>query len=92
MELGGELGPHDQQIHPSIQFKSKVLKVYSHLHFAPHKTPMGANKITQITPACFFITFVTVFWEIFLEYSWNIFQKGFQKIVKFENIIFILLY
>jgi hypothetical protein len=41
MELGGQLGPQSWQIHPSIQIKSRVLEVYSHLHSAPQKIPMG---------------------------------------------------
>jgi hypothetical protein len=35
MELGGQLGPQNWQIHPSIQIKNRVPKVYSHPHFAP---------------------------------------------------------
>ncbi len=34
-ELGGQLGPQNQYIHPSIQFKSRMPKVYSHPHYAP---------------------------------------------------------
>jgi hypothetical protein len=36
MELKGQLGPHSQQIHPSIPIKSKVPKMYSHPHSTPH--------------------------------------------------------
>jgi hypothetical protein len=35
MELGSQLGPQSQQIHPSIKFWNKVLDAYSHPHFAP---------------------------------------------------------
>jgi hypothetical protein len=35
MELGSQLGPQNQQIHPSIQTKNKEPKVYSH----PLSTP-----------------------------------------------------
>jgi hypothetical protein len=41
---------------------------------------MGANGILRATPAYFFIAFVTDFWEIFLEHSWNILEKIFEKI------------
>ncbi len=41
MELGGQLRPQNRQICPSIQFKNKVLEVYSHPHFAPQRIPMG---------------------------------------------------
>jgi len=37
-------------------------------------TLMGANGITQGTTTCFMIAFG----EIFLEYSWNIFEKVFE--------------
>jgi hypothetical protein len=37
---------------------------------------LGANKITQATPACFLIAFVTTFGKIFKKYSWNIFEKS----------------
>jgi hypothetical protein len=29
---------------------------------------IGVNEITWATPTCFLIAFVTVLWEIFLEY------------------------
>jgi hypothetical protein len=45
MELGGQLGPHNRQIHPSIQFRSTVPKMYSHPHFAPQKIPMGNHRM-----------------------------------------------
>ncbi len=41
MELGGQLGPQSRHICPSIQFKNKTPKVYSHPHFAPQKIPMS---------------------------------------------------
>jgi hypothetical protein len=44
------------------------------------KIPQGANKITQVTPAYFFVVFVTAFGEIFLEYS---LKKSSKKIFKF---------
>jgi hypothetical protein len=34
MELGGQLGPQSRHIHPSIQFRNKIPKVYPHPHFA----------------------------------------------------------
>jgi hypothetical protein len=43
---------------------------------------MGANGITQITHACFLITFVTTFGEFFLKYSWNIFEIFLKKSLK----------
>jgi uncharacterized membrane protein YjjB (DUF3815 family) len=39
------------------------------------KSFKGANKITQATLVCFFITFMTTFGEIFIEY----FSKNLQK-------------
>jgi len=39
---------------------------------------MGANGITQITPTNFLTAFVTTFGDIFLKYSWNIFEKVFN--------------
>jgi hypothetical protein len=38
---------------------------------------MGANKITQATLV--FLFFCDYFLGIFLEYSWNIFEKVFEK-------------
>ncbi len=35
MELRGQLGPHNRQICPSIQFKSYTQKMYSHPHSGP---------------------------------------------------------
>jgi hypothetical protein len=43
------------------------------------KATMGANKITRITPAHFFIAFVITPGEIFLKYFWNILEKVFKK-------------
>jgi hypothetical protein len=43
--------------------------------------PLDVNGITQDTFACFFTTFVTAFWEIFLEYYWNISEKIFKRIL-----------
>jgi hypothetical protein len=48
---------------------------------------MGANGLTQATPICFLTIFVTTFGEIFIEYSWNIFEKVFEQIFKFKKII-----
>jgi hypothetical protein len=39
--------------------------------------PLDVNGITQDTPTCFLTAFVTAFWEIFLEYSRNVFEKVF---------------
>ncbi len=39
-----------------------------------------------------FTTFVTTFWEMFLEYSWNILEKVFKKILKFFLKKFTLFY
>jgi hypothetical protein len=44
---------------------------------------LDANGITQATPTCFSIAFVIAFGEIFLKYSWNVFEKVFEKIFKF---------
>jgi hypothetical protein len=52
------------------------------VYFPLTKKPMGANKITRTTPACFLTTFVTTFEEIFLKYSWNILEKMFKKSFK----------
>jgi hypothetical protein len=41
--------------------------------------------------AYFFIAFVIAFWEIFLEYSWNIFEDFFKNFFKFKKIIYIIL-
>jgi hypothetical protein len=41
MELGGQLGPQNQHICPSIQFRNRTPKKYSRPHSAPHKIPMG---------------------------------------------------
>jgi hypothetical protein len=49
------------------------------------KATMGANGITQVTPTCFFIAFVTTFGEIFLKYFWNIFEKFFKKFFKIKK-------
>jgi hypothetical protein len=45
------------------------------------KVEVGANGITQATPACFLIAFVTIFLEIFLEYSQNILGKIFKNML-----------
>ncbi len=53
---------------------------------------MGANGITQITPANFLTPFVTTFGEIFQKYSWNIFAKIFEKVFNFIYLKFIIFY
>jgi hypothetical protein len=45
MELGGQFGPQSQQIFPSIQFRSRVPKVYSHPHSTPQMISMGNHRI-----------------------------------------------
>jgi hypothetical protein len=47
MEVGNRLGPHSQQIHPSIQTKSRGPEGYSHPHFAPQRIPMGNHRLEQ---------------------------------------------
>jgi hypothetical protein len=41
----GRLGSQSQQIHPSIQIKSIVLKMYSHPHSTPQRIPMGNHRM-----------------------------------------------
>ncbi len=43
---------------------------------------MGVNGITRATPVYFLTAFVIAFEEIFLEYSWNIFEKVFKTSLK----------
>jgi hypothetical protein len=54
------------------------------------KTLVGANRITQATPANFLTTFVTTLWEIFLKYSRNTLEKLFEKKLFFKNHIILL--
>jgi len=55
MELRGQLRPQNKQINPSIQFRSRVLKVYSHPDSTPQKILMGNQKMencqTRVTLA-----------------------------------------
>jgi hypothetical protein len=46
MELGSQLGPQSQQIHPSIQTRNKEPKGYSHPRTAPQWILMG-NRILE---------------------------------------------
>ncbi len=45
MEFGGQLGSQSKQINPSIQFRNKVPKVYSHLDSALQRIPMGNQRM-----------------------------------------------
>jgi len=53
---------------------------------------LGANGITLATSTYFLIAFVTTLWEIFLEYSWNIFEKCIFLNFKFSSYHFIKVY
>jgi hypothetical protein len=64
-----------------------IYKIYTNgfqLWVAQYKF-MVANRITQATHACFFITFVIVLCVIFLQYVWNIFEKVFKFFFKFKK-------
>jgi hypothetical protein len=43
--------------------------------------------ITQATPAYFMTTFVTTFWNIFLEYSWKTLQNNLLIFLKNHTIL-----
>jgi hypothetical protein len=43
----------------------------------------GANMITRLTLACILTAFVISYGEIFLEYSYNILEKVFEKSINF---------
>jgi hypothetical protein len=50
MELGSQLGPHSQQIHPFVQIKSRKPKGYSSPQYAPQKIPMGNHIMEHHQP------------------------------------------
>jgi hypothetical protein len=45
MELGSQLGLQSRHICPTIHIRNKKPKLYSHLHFAPQRIPMGNHRM-----------------------------------------------
>jgi hypothetical protein len=73
-------------------FKFSINKKYNDIFFGRFRNNliyvkgakvMGANGITQATPTCFFITFMTIICEMFLEYFRNNILKPSKKSLNF---------
>jgi hypothetical protein len=78
----------DQWLLNLIKWKLKFKRIFTWRVFGKHWDVVslniiciwGANGITRATLACILTICAIVFWEIFLEYFWNIIEKIFENV------------